>query len=151
MNKQGSAIPRDTGGEHAAYASLQLDDPVPAPPRCLQAMRDGRCYVYFIAGSGTPIKIGMSSAPYERLAALQTAHWSRLEILALMEGGLLLEAEMHQRFAALRLEGEWFARTLELERHIEQVREANGVPLPFYTPAINTRPRDRRLNKEQAA
>lgn len=111
-------------------------------------LRDGRCYVYFIAGAGTPIKIGMSNAPYERLAALQTAHWMRLEILALMEGGLELEVAMHQRFAALRLEGEWFARTPELERHIAWARRRYGEPMPFYRPTINTRPR---LNTDAVA
>lgn len=125
--------------DRLAVDALMLDEPARSSPRCLQAMRDGRCYVYFISGAGTPIKIGMSNAPYERLAALQTAHWARLEILALMEGGIDLEVEMHRCFAALRLEGEWFARAPKLERHIEWVRRFYGEPLPFYTPTINSR------------
>lgn len=116
-------------------------------PRCIQSLRDGRSYVYFIGGEGTPVKIGVSTAPYERLAALQTAHWVRLVMLARIEGGADTEAELHDIFAADRLVGEWFTRSPALERCIEQVRAVHGVPDPFYVPAIDTRPKRRRLTQ----
>jgi hypothetical protein len=78
--------------------------------RCIQDHRDGKTYVYFIGGHDTPIKIGLSNAPLERLAGLQTAHWCKLNILAKVEGSLALEQEYHARFSSHRLSGEWFTR-----------------------------------------
>ncbi len=79
-----------------------------AVPRSRQALRDDRSYVYFIGGEGTPVKIGLSTCPYERLAHLQTAHWIELRILALIEGGLAVERYYHRRWSRHRLLGEWF-------------------------------------------
>lgn len=112
-------------------------------PRCIQDLRDGRCYVYFIGGDDTPIKIGKSTAPYERLATLQNAHWLPLRLIAKVEGGLVEEAALHARFASTRLMGEWFQRSDDLEELIVRLREEHGEPMPFYTPAIDTRPRSR--------
>lgn len=65
--------------------------------------------VYFIrAGVHGPVKIGRSTMPAKRLADLQTPHWEPLMILRLFRGGEEEEAQMHQRFAALHIRGEWF-------------------------------------------
>lgn len=95
----------------------------PSPPRCIQDLRDGKCYVYFIGGEGTPIKIGMSFTPYERLASLQTAHWVKLSILAKVEGSFETEGAYHRQFAGSRMAGEWFKRTPELLAEIERLSE----------------------------
>ena len=68
-------------------------------------------YVYFIGGEQTPIKIGYSLNPHERIATLQTAHWAELYLLASIEGPPSLEARYHAMFAVDRLLGEWFQRT----------------------------------------
>lgn len=96
------------------------------PPRNIQALRDGKSYVYFIAGENTPIKIGFSNQPHERLAILQTAHWCRLSIVAKVEGSLAVEADYHRRFAAHRLHGEWFATHPDILAEIERIN-ARGV------------------------
>lgn len=72
-----TALDRLNLGDALDYGAID-----PAPPRCVQARRDGRSYVYFIGGEGTPVKVGFSSAPYEPLASLQTASWVALSILS---------------------------------------------------------------------
>lgn len=100
------------------------------PPRNIQALRDGKSYVYFIGGDETPIKIGFSSQPYERLTILQTAHWCKLSILAKIEGDLSLEKHFHARFAAYRLCGEWFAREAEILAEIERINQGHCLSAP---------------------
>jgi hypothetical protein len=103
---------------------VPLEPVQPAVPRQpIQARRDGKCYVYFIGGEGTPVKIGLSNQPYERLAALQTAHWCKLSILAKVEGKLADEKALHARFAAHRLHGEWFTRCPEIDAEIARLTE----------------------------
>lgn len=63
--------------------------------------------LYFIR-SGQYVKIGISEAPHRRIASIQTSNPDELEVLAVVEGGAALEAEMHRRFAALHYRGEWF-------------------------------------------
>lgn len=63
--------------------------------------------LYFIR-SGQYVKIGISEAPQRRIASIQTSNPDELEVLAVVEGGAQLEAEMHRRFAALHYRGEWF-------------------------------------------
>lgn len=63
--------------------------------------------VYFIQSSaGGPIKIGKSTNANRRLANLQTAHAERLLLLGTTQ--IHSEESLHQRFADLRLSGEWF-------------------------------------------
>lgn len=60
-----------------------------------------------------PVKIGYASNVRRRLHCLQTAHVGRLRLLGKIHGSaqamLALEAELHARFAHLRLRGEWFS------------------------------------------
>lgn len=106
-----------------AWARYQASLPeIKLPPRNIQALRDGKSYVYFIAGEDTPIKIGFSNQPHERLAILQTAHWCRLSIVAKVEGSLAVEADYHRRFAAHRLHGEWFAPHPDILAEIERLK-----------------------------
>lgn len=68
-----------------------------------------RRVVYFIqAGQHGPIKIGVASNVRKRLAALQTGHHTSLRIIGTVPGDAALERELHQRFAAHRIRGEWF-------------------------------------------
>lgn len=64
--------------------------------------------VYFI-GCEQAIKIGVAKCVNKRFATLQTHSPSKLEVLAVIEGGRKEEREYHARFAAHRLHGEWFA------------------------------------------
>lgn len=65
--------------------------------------------IYFIQPvSGGLIKIGFAIDPQKRLAEIQRMSPATLQILATIEGDRKREAELHQRFAGLRIYGEWF-------------------------------------------
>jgi hypothetical protein len=69
-----------------------------------------KSFVYFIQNDRTfSIKIGVSVDVKRRLSALQTATQDRLQVVGVMSGGGDLEREMHEKFAHLRLSGEWFS------------------------------------------
>lgn len=70
-------------------------------------------------GDDGPIKIGIASKPWERLATLQTASPYRLRGLAAWPGSAAEEAALHEVFAADRLEGEWFKPSPELIALVE--------------------------------
>lgn len=83
------------------------------PDRRLRS-RQLREVVYFIGGAEGPVKIGSTVDVVKRLATLQTAHPQPLSVLATSRGGIAVEREYHQRFAAFRLRGEWFERAPEV-------------------------------------
>ena len=64
--------------------------------------------IYFLQiPTGGLIKIGTTSQLSVRLKQLTAKH-GPLDILAVLDGGLDVEQELHERFAPNRLEGEWF-------------------------------------------
>jgi hypothetical protein len=73
--------------------------------------------IYFIEdveGDQLRIKIGTSIDPIERLSALMTEIGRPLKLLGVMPGRHNEEFALHQRFAHLRSEKEWFRATKEL-------------------------------------
>ncbi len=82
--------------------------------------------VYFIGSDDGPIKIGLSADPRARLVGLQTSNHGKLSIMAISEGGPILEREYHERFASHRLNGEWFERTPEILAEIERLQSYNS-------------------------
>lgn len=65
--------------------------------------------VYLIrAGENGPVKIGKADEPKLRLIDLQCAHYERLHLLRVWEGGEAEEKALHLRFGDLRIRGEWF-------------------------------------------
>lgn len=86
-------------------------------PRIVRTKDTSR--VYFIQrGNDGPVKIGHSKHPERRLTGLQSASPDPLRLLGTLPGGKAREAELHQKYAAFRLTGEWFkpevARELRL-------------------------------------
>ena len=73
--------------------------------------------VYFIRSSrGGPVKIGIAVDVGKRLESLQTAHAYPLEVIhVIVGGGRETERLFHLKFQHLRLNGEWFEFTSELE------------------------------------
>jgi hypothetical protein len=63
--------------------------------------------VYFVL-AGDRIKIGKAARVGQRLRELQTGSPQKLVLVAVAPGGLAEEAELHERFAAHRIQGEWF-------------------------------------------
>jgi hypothetical protein len=79
--------------------------------------------VYFMQGAaGEPIKIGFSANLEQRLQNLRKQSGRKLRVIASLEGTLATEREIHERFAAHRLEGEWFAPVPELLHLIAELK-----------------------------
>lgn len=70
--------------------------------------------IYFVQGTITKhIKIGFTSRPFiYRFKSLMSS--DPLVCLKTMEGDALVEAQLHQRFVANRIHGEWFQPSKEL-------------------------------------
>ena len=70
-------------------------------------------FVYFISSGATPIKIGVSHDPIQRLAELQTAHYQKLSLLYAIEckerwQALELESAFHRWYDDVHIRNEWF-------------------------------------------
>lgn len=87
--------------------------------------------VYFIQCASGYIKIGTAKDPNDRLTALQTAHAEPLKLLAVLPGGLRFEHELHERFADVRVGGEWFADAPRLVGFIEGLQFAKEAKQLF--------------------
>ena len=90
-------------------------------------------YVYVIAGSQGTVKVGYSTNPQMRLAALQTASPGRLDLayaLATDIDGRMIEAEAHRILDRHRLAGEWFDVSPQIATEaVEQAARNMGLPL----------------------
>jgi len=77
-------------------------------------------WTYFVQSvDGGPIKIGITrTSPEARLSGLQTGSPLQLRIVGLIAGDQ--EKMLHERFAKIRLHGEWFTPTDELIDFIKQ-------------------------------
>lgn len=82
-----------------------------------RAEREARTHVvYYIALTGDRIKIGTTSTLARRMQAMRVRDE---DVLAIEQGGRLLEMERHRQFAHLRIgKSEEFHRAPELEQHI---------------------------------
>lgn len=77
--------------------------------------------VYFIGGEDGPVKIGRAFVPEQRLKEIQCGYPYPLKVLATVCGGAGLERAYHERFAAHRLNGEWFERHPDILAEIESL------------------------------
>lgn len=86
-------------------------------------------YIYFISYRDGPIKIGLSWNVEKRVKQIQTCLPYKIDVLAVARGPVTLEPEYHARFAAHRLEGEWFERAPEILAEVERINAAtpNGL------------------------
>ena len=68
--------------------------------------------VYFVEAEGTDmVKIGYARNLRARLSGLSVGSPHRLILLGTLPGGADLEAELHERLAEHRVNGEWFRRS----------------------------------------
>lgn len=86
----------------------------------------GLGFVYFVQAERTGlIKIGYTGALEKRLDSLRGGSAERLELLGHLRATRSLEYQLHSRFAAARLHGEWFRPVDDL---LDFVRENAGAP-----------------------
>lgn len=90
------------------------------------AERDGS-QVYF-ARAGDRIKIGWSRRVGARIAQLQTGSPEPVTLAATTTGGRAQERKLHERFAHLRVAGEWFQAGQELLDHIRSITGEWALP-----------------------
>lgn len=84
--------------------------------------RRGDKRVYFaLAEDQQLVKIGVGRNVWKRLEQIQTSCPYKLRIVAVLEDGHLKEQELHRRFAAYRLQGEWFRYEGELKSFIDEI------------------------------
>jgi len=107
----GEQPPAEQPAAKAVQDPEEVEIIVPRPKRQRPVMLPSSepAWVYFIGQDyDTPIKIGVSVDPDERLNGIQTGHPERLSVLARIPGTQQTEAELHRKFAHLRMQGEWF-------------------------------------------
>lgn len=104
--------------------------------------------VYFLYNPATKlIKIGTTTNYYARLSELQGQQESRLELLGLLEGDIVIEAAIHLRFAIIRVprkryggQLEWFYDTPELREYIAQTAHLSPPSRPGRRVAVPKQP-----------
>lgn len=83
-------------------------------------------YVYFITAEkeNFPIKIGISESHKLRFGAMQVSLPYLIKVLAILPTkDPMFERRLHQRFQHLRLRGEWFEQTPEINSYIAELLE----------------------------
>jgi hypothetical protein len=68
------------------------------------------------------VKIGWAAEPRKRLVELQVGNARRLEMLITVPLVVYGEKRAHERFAHLRVGGEWFRRTKEVEAFVRELK-----------------------------
>jgi hypothetical protein len=78
-------------------------------------------YLYFIR-CGDAVKIGVSSDPETRMQALSTGAPGKLYLLAKFPNSGNLENQCHKKLSHLRISGEWFRYTYEIDQLIRGLK-----------------------------
>ena len=90
--------------------------------------------VYFIqaeCGSSYlgPIKIGYTKKLRNRLISMNMDNFHELKILKIISGDRNKEKEIHQKFAGIRIKGEWFKPDQSLLNYISLIEETEECTL----------------------
>jgi len=85
------------------------------------------------AGLAGPVKIGKADDVEARREALQTAHHETLHVLRVIDTHFDAERIFHERFAALRIRGEWFEFSDEMLTFVPDAPVAPETVMPTGT------------------
>jgi hypothetical protein len=115
--REGDNLVRDVGrqGGLDSLRAQNARDAAAVDPNPGGSYAKRRGFVYFLRQGGL-VKIGFSSNPEKRQKTLGGG-----DLLATLPGYPVDERSMHDRFALLRMHGEWFAYTPALATYIEQI------------------------------
>lgn len=127
----GACTYRASLGEHRGRVDRDAEEVLAA--RRTAYLRDERAsrrgdqlgpVVYYLR-FGDRIKIGTSTNLARRLQSVPCD-----EVMAVEPGGLALEGARHDKFAELRITGEWFRPGDALLDHVFDLRGRHAIPLP---------------------
>ncbi|MBX5206720.1 GIY-YIG nuclease family protein [Rhizobium sp. NZLR11] len=90
--------------------------------------------IYFIETQGL-VKIGYSNDPRRRFHNLSIGCPTVCTLIGVTEGGKAEERALHQRFTELKVRGEWFKFTAEVNSFIRE--NAISLEKPVEVPSIN--------------
>lgn len=82
--------------------------------------------IYFLQRSNGDIKIGVTINLNQRLSQLRKKH-GNLNVIRVVEGYERKEWQLHQRFAPLRQDGEWFTPAPELLAYINECKATDRI------------------------
>ncbi len=102
----------------ARQLTMDLEDWIVQPER---KVRSKRGLIYFVR-AGENVKIGFTQNVDQRVAQLQTFFPFQLEITLVLPGSLLTERQLHHRFRASRVTGEWFRHGPEIDAFVQAKR-----------------------------
>jgi hypothetical protein len=74
--------------------------------------------IYFLQ-SGDRVKIGYSRDPKKRIEAIARSSPHECKLTCLVAGEVVDERELHERFGAFRIHGEWFFLSPEIQSFIK--------------------------------
>jgi hypothetical protein len=110
LAREREVLQAEIAREREARAQLEASASLLAQSMTYALTVSALSFVYFIqVGDCGAIKIGRSRSPQARMQTLQTANPETLRLRGVIPGGVELEQHMHERFAHLRISGEWFA------------------------------------------
>jgi hypothetical protein len=87
--------------------------------------------LYLMQTTSGGLKVGRSADPARRRRVLETASGRKIVVLSVLNGRGAMEAEIHQRLAACRRLGEWFALTADSRRVAREVFGVARLPYPI--------------------
>lgn len=91
-------------------------------PRSIAFDRSSVIYVVS-RGSDGAVKIGWTSDVERRVRELRKETHDTIAILAMLPGDKPNELRLHARFAAERIDGEWFRRSSAIDAFLDALRE----------------------------
>lgn len=100
--------------------------------------------VYFIGcPEADAVKIGATSnRVYERLNQAQVNCPLKLVLLGVSDGGYSVEAALHERFAHLRIRGEWYRLAGEISAHVALLPKPEKPPRGWWGQKRNRKAED---------
>jgi hypothetical protein len=100
-------------------------------------MRPGRNYIYFIEAEGLRrIKIGQTDELQVRFRDLSCSSPVPLTVLLVLQAGGVTEAQLHRKFHADRVHGEWFNASDDLRDYIAAHIIDMALPACFRNPHL---------------
>lgn len=91
------------------------------------AMPSPESYIYVIYSAGL-LKIGTTTDPVARFDGMRSMHSAPISLVWLAFGDSEMERDLHRRFRADRVKGEWFAPSAALREFLGGICDGWSMP-----------------------